>query len=104
MEKIFYKTRLRNKGQITVPQEIRQVLQADEGDDLLFSVDDHGHILVSRAQVIPPDQAWFWSQRWQRMEKAAQADLEAGNVVVYSSVDDAITALDQLQSVEDAED
>ena len=104
MEKIFYKTRLRNKGQITVPQEIRQVLQADEGDDLLFSVDDDGHILVSRAQVIPPDQAWFWSQRWQRMEKAAQADLEAGNVVVYSSVDDAITALDQLQSVEDAED
>ena len=104
MEKTFYKTRLRTKGQITVPQEIRQVLNAEEGDDLLFSVDENGRIMMSRAQIIPPDQAWFWSERWQRMEKAAQADLEAGAVVEYMNVDDALAALDLIEATDDAED
>lgn len=103
MEKTFYKTRLRNKGQITVPPEIRAALGADEGDDLLFAVDERGHILVTRAQIIPPDQAWFWSARWQRMERAAQADLDSGDVAVFDNVDAAIAALDQL-TAEDAED
>ena len=104
MEKTFYKTRLRTKGQITVPQEIRQMLNAEEGDDLLFSVDENGRIMMSRAQIIPPDQAWFWSERWQRMEKAAQADLEAGAVVEYMNVDDALAALDLIEATDDAED
>ena len=104
MEKTFYKTRLRTKGQITVPQEIRQMLNAEEGDDLLFSVDENGRIMMSRAQIIPPDQAWFWSERWQRMEKAAQADLEAGVVVEYKNVDDALAALDLIEATDDAED
>mgnify|MGYP001125114878 FL=1 len=104
MEKTFYKTRLRTKGQITVPQEIRQMLNAEEGDDLLFSVDENGRIMMSRAQIIPPDQAWFWSERWQRIEKAAQADLEAGAVVEYMNVDDALAALDLIEATDDAED
>jgi len=100
----FYKTRLRNKGQITVPSEIRAALGAQEGDDILFSVDDDGRILVTRAQVIPPDQAWFWSARWQRMEREAQADLDSGNAVEYGSVHDALAALDQIDAEADAED
>jgi len=104
MEKTFYKTRLRNKGQITVPAEVRHALNAGEGDDLLFAVDEDGHIVVSRAQIIPPDQAWFWSERWQRMEKAAQAELDSGEVVAFDSLEDALTALDQLAAGADAED
>jgi AbrB family looped-hinge helix DNA binding protein len=104
MEKTFYKTRLRNKGQITVPFEVRQALSVNEGDDLLFSADEDGRIVVTRAQVIPPDQTWFWSARWQRMERAAQADLDSGNVVEYDNVHDALGALDQIEAEEDAED
>lgn len=104
MDKTIYKTRLRNKGQITVPSEVRDALGANEGDDLLFSVDEKGRIVVTRAQIIPPDQTWFWSARWQRMEKAAQADLESGNVVEYDNVNDALTALDDMAAEEDAED
>ncbi|MFO7624343.1 MAG: AbrB/MazE/SpoVT family DNA-binding domain-containing protein [Anaerolineales bacterium] len=103
MDKNHYKTRLRQKGQITVPSEVRAALGADEGDDLLFSVDEYGRIVVTRAQVIPPDQAWFWSERWQRMEKAAQADIESGHVVEYETAHDAISALGQIEAEEDAE-
>jgi AbrB family looped-hinge helix DNA binding protein len=104
MDKIFYKTRLRNKGQITVPSEVRDALGANEGDDLLFSADENGRIVVTRAQIIPPDQTWFWSARWQRMEKAAQDDLDSGDVVEYDNVNDALVALDQIEAEENAED
>jgi hypothetical protein len=59
-------------------------LGAEEGDDLLFYTDEKGRVMVSRAQVIDPEQAWFWSDRWQRLEQEAQADLHAGRVLEYS--------------------
>jgi AbrB family looped-hinge helix DNA binding protein len=104
MENTYYKTRLRNKGQITMPAGVRDALGANEGDDLLFSIEETGRVVVTLAQIIPPDQAWFWSARWQRLEKAAQEDLEAGAVVEFEDVNDALKALDQLEAEEDAED
>jgi len=103
MEKTFYKSRLRTKGQITVPAEIRSTLGVEEGDDLIFYTDEQGQVLISRARVIPPDQAWFWSKRWQKLEHEAQADLEAGRVVEFSGVSEALAALDQLETDDDAE-
>jgi len=104
MVKTIYKSRLRNKGQVTVPQEIRNLLGAEEGDDLLFYTDDAGRVVVSRAIIIDPDQAWFWSNRWQRMEQEAQADLEAGRIVDYSNIAEALSALDEISAGDDAED
>jgi AbrB family looped-hinge helix DNA binding protein len=104
MDKIIYKSRLRNKGQITVPQEIRAFLGVEEGDDLLFYTDNAGRVLVSRAQIIDPGQAWFWSDRWQRMEQEAQTDLEAGRIVEYTSIAEALAALDEIPADNDAED
>jgi AbrB family looped-hinge helix DNA binding protein len=103
MDKTIYKTRLRNKGQVTVPQEIRNLLGVEEGDDLLFYTDEAGRIVVSRAQIIDPEQAWFWSDRWQRMEQEAQADLDAGRIVEYANIAEALAALDDIPAGEDAE-
>ena len=94
-ERTFYKSRLRKKGQITVPTEIRNALGAEEGDDLLFSADELGRVIVMRAQVIAPEQVWFWSERWQRMEHQAQADIDAGRVKTFESIEDAVAYLDQ---------
>ena len=72
MEKTFYKTRLRNKGQITVPAEVRQALNAGEGDDLLFAVDEDGHIVVSRARSFPRIRPGFGASAgsaWKRLPR-----------------------------------
>lgn len=103
-ERAFYKSRLRPKGQVTVPSEIRSVLGAEEGDDLLFHMDEHGRVIISRGQVIPPDQAWFWTERWQRLEREAQADIEQGRVVEYENVDGALASLAEAGVEPDAKD
>jgi AbrB family looped-hinge helix DNA binding protein len=88
-----YKTRLRRKGQITVPGEIRSLLNAKEGDDLVFYIDEQNHIIIERARIIPPDQAWFWTEHWQQMEREAQAEIDAGDVLSFDNVQDALKYL-----------
>jgi len=97
----LFKTRLRAKGQVTLPGEIREMLELSEGDDLLFFVDEKGQVVIERGRVIPPDQAWFWTERWQRIEREAQADIEAGRVHRYADVDEAIEALEQKANARD---
>ena len=91
-----YKTRLRNKGQVTIPVEVRGLLNLQKGDDIAFFVNEQGKIFVQRLQTIQPEQEWFWTERWQKMEQEAQADIEAGRVSRYENVDDAIGALEGI--------
>lgn len=40
-----------------------------------------------------PEQAWFWSDRWQELERQAQADIDAGRVTDFETIDEALAAL-----------
>ena len=94
MEKALHvKTRIRQKGQVTLPKELRERLTLSEGDEVEFYLDERGRVVVQKVQTIPPDQAWFWTERWQKMMREAQADVDAGRVDRYESVDDALDAL-----------
>ena len=91
----YFKTRVRPKGQVTLPGEIRELLELNEGDDLVFSLNEQGQVVVSRLEVIPPDQAWFWTEQWQKAEREAQADINAGRIHRYANVDEALAALEK---------
>lgn len=91
----FYKTRLRGRGQITLPPEIRERLQVREGDDVLFRLNEQGQVVVEQVQFIDPEQAWFWTEKWQKMEREAQEDIDAGRVHRYANIDEAIDALEK---------
>jgi len=91
----YYKTRLRARGQMTLPPEIRKRLQVREGDDVIFYVAAKGQVVVDQARIIDPDQAWFWSERWQKMEREVQEDIDAGRLLEFESVADFIKYLDE---------
>jgi antitoxin MazE len=90
---MVYKTRLRRKGQLTVPIEIRDMLNLEEGDDIVFFVNEQGRIFVQQLQTIAPEQAWFWTERWQKMEREVQTDIDADQVQRFKDVEDALTFL-----------
>ncbi len=91
--KPFYKTRLRGRGQITLPPEIRKKLKVGEGDDVLFFVNEKGQIVIDQVRVIDPEQAWFWSEHWQKATKESMDDFENGNFVEFEDMDKAIKYL-----------
>lgn len=71
--------RVRGKGQITLPDDIRRAVRLDEGTYLEASVDGEAIILRPKL-VIDASQAWFWTDAWQAGERAASADIAAGRV------------------------
>lgn len=70
-------TPVRKKGVITIPQDIREQLDLQEGDHLVVAVED-GRIVLTPASVVPDDQAWFWSSEWQAKEREADEALARG--------------------------
>lgn len=46
-------------------------------------------------EKIDPDQLYFWTPRWQEMEKAADEDKKAGRFREFSSVDEYKQAIEK---------
>lgn len=90
-----HRTKLRDKGQVTVPNVVRKALNVSVGDELEFEVVGPGKVVVRGLKMIPADQAWFWTETWQRGEREASADIAAGRTRVFKDATDFLDALDR---------
>jgi AbrB family looped-hinge helix DNA binding protein len=88
------RAKLRDRGQITLPAEVRTALHIDEGDDVSFEVTEHG-VLMRGLTMVPADQAWFWTKSWQAGERQASEDIEAGRIKTSRSAADFLDGLDE---------
>lgn len=87
-------TRVRAKGQVTIPREIRERAQLEEGDPVEVEMVPEG-ILLRPQKVIDASQAWFWSPAWQEGEREASRDIAEGRVDVAKSGEDFLESLDE---------
>jgi antitoxin PrlF len=86
-------TRLRGKGQLTLPREIREAAHLEDGDPLCIELVEEG-ILLRPQKMIDASQAWFWTPEWQAGERRATADIEAGRMTTYDTDEDFLTSLE----------
>lgn len=98
---LYFNSKLRKKWQLTLPRKVRELLGVKLGDDLVFYLNEQQQVVIDRQRTIPPDQAWFWTERWQQMEREAQADIDAGRVHRYANVEESIAALERLEHAAD---
>lgn len=88
-EMVVTRTTLRNKGQVTLPAEVREALHIDEGDELEFEVVEPGVVMVRGLKMIPAAQAWFWTKSWQSGERQAAEEIASGQLSgVYENIDE----------------
>ena len=85
--------RIRPKGQLTLPDSIRRQVHLEEGDYLEVAVEE-GAIVMRPKKLIDADQAWFWTDAWQRGEREANADIAQGRVRRSHNGDEFIESLD----------
>lgn len=83
---------LRPNGQITLPSELRERVGARTGDVFVADVEDDALVLRPK-RLVDASQAWFWTPGWQKAEREADADIKAGRVKSFSSVEDLIAEL-----------
>jgi AbrB family looped-hinge helix DNA binding protein len=86
------KSKVRSKGQLTVPREVREAVHLEEGDPVEFEIVPDG-ILLRPMKVIDASQAWFWTPSWQKGEEVASADIRSGRTTVHASNEDFLAAL-----------
>jgi AbrB family looped-hinge helix DNA binding protein len=76
-KKSFGIVQIKKRHVITLGREIRKELNLDEGDILDVFVEE-GKIVLEPKKLIPADQQWFWTEEWQKGEREAQAEIDAG--------------------------
>lgn len=94
--------RLRGKGQLTIPPEIRRAARLEEGDPVEFELTDDG-ILLRPKKLIDASQAWFWTPEWQAKEREADADIAAGRRERFESDEEFLAALEREMKPLDAD-
>jgi len=56
VEKIKRTTTVTSKFQVTIPKEIREILDVKEGDKLIFTIDDKGEVVIKKAVIVTLDE------------------------------------------------
>ncbi|HVA37701.1 MAG TPA: AbrB family transcriptional regulator [Candidatus Dormibacteraeota bacterium] len=80
------------RGTITLPKELRGQVS------LLAAVRRDDGVIELRPQIaIDESQAWFWTPKWQRMEREAQEDVAAGRVAEFDDFDQFTAHLEHLE-------
>ena len=71
-----------------MPADLRRRLHLDRPDAQVKLVErDDGGIELIPVVAVPADQAWFWTDRWQVMEREADADVAAGRITTVDGVE-----------------
>jgi len=86
-------TQLRRRSQVTLPREVVNKMKLQEGDNLDIILEDD-KIIIKPVLVIERSQSWFWSKKWQDLEKEADADIKHGRVHKAKNIKQLIDKLD----------
>ena len=70
---------LKQKSQVTIPKELVKKLNLKVGDKLEVTEND-GKLIVTPVIIVPKDQSWFYTDKWQEMEKIVDNQLAEGKV------------------------
>ena len=86
---------VQSRGTVALPADLRRRLHLDQADAQIKLIErEDGRIELVPVVAVPADQAWFWTDRWQAMERDADADITAGRQVVVEGADELIAHLD----------
>lgn len=86
---------IQQRGVLTLPAELRKRHRLDEpGAQVRVVERDDGVIELHAELPVPAEQVWFWSERWQRMEREADEDVASGRVARFDDVEGFIADLD----------
>jgi AbrB family looped-hinge helix DNA binding protein len=86
---------VQKRGVINLPSELRRRHHLDQpGAQVEVSEREDGVIELRPHVAVPAGQRWFWTERWQKMEREADADIAAGRVKRFDTAEDFTAELD----------
>ncbi len=84
-----------DRGRMLIPSSIRKKAQIDEGTVVDVSVKDNGTVVLTPKIMVDRDQAWFWTEEWQKGERVASKEIAEEDTVVVKGDKGLQDALDK---------
>lgn len=89
-----------DRGTITIPKEVRERVPKTSLLEVVIRADG---VIELRPQItIDASEAWFWTERWQRIEREADEDYAAGRWEQFDEVESFLADLDARAAEIDA--
>jgi AbrB family looped-hinge helix DNA binding protein len=85
---------VQTRGLIAIPPAIRRHYGLDQPGAQVEVIERDGEIVLRPHLAVPTGQAWFWSKRWQQMEREADDAIATGRVVAAAGVEELLADLD----------
>lgn len=78
---------LKQKSQLTIPKEFIEKLDIKIGETLQIDLSDN-QIIITPIAIVPKDQIWFYTKKWQKMEKEVDEQIKNGKTFSANSPKD----------------
>jgi AbrB family looped-hinge helix DNA binding protein len=82
------------RGVIAIPPALRRQFGLDRPGAQVEVLERDGEIVLRPHVPVPSDQAWFWTERWQKMERQADDVVAVEKVTSFENVHDFLADLD----------
>ncbi len=90
---------VQSRGLLALPKGVRARFGLDRPGAQVEVVErDDGVIELHPHVAVPADQAWFWSERWQRLERELDDHIDKGDVTTFDSSSDFLSSLEKAES------
>ena len=86
--------KLGKSNQVAIPKEILKKLHLNSNDYIDVYIEDNKIILEPKI-VIPRDQAYFFTEEWQKDEHQAEQDIQSGRVTETADLDELMEEMDK---------
>ncbi len=85
---------VQGRGLIAIPTALRRHFGLDQPGAQVEVIEREGEIVLRPHVAVPADQAWFWTDRWQQMEREADNAIAAGLVTSLEGAEELLTDLE----------
>jgi bifunctional DNA-binding transcriptional regulator/antitoxin component of YhaV-PrlF toxin-antitoxin module len=90
---------LQGRGLLALPADLRRRHRLDEpGAQVEIVERDDGIIELRPHTAVPAAQDWFWTERWQSMEREVDGHVAGGEVTTHETADDFLGHLGRLET------
>ncbi|MDR3601491.1 MAG: AbrB/MazE/SpoVT family DNA-binding domain-containing protein [Desulfosporosinus sp.] len=89
-----HKIFVQKRNLISLPRDIREQLNINEGDVLDIRMENN-KIIIEPMKLVPSSQAYFWSNKVQNDMLEAKNDVDSGNVREFNTVNQFLDGIKQ---------
>ena len=89
-----HKIFVQKRNLISLPRDIREQLNINEGDVLDIKMENN-KIIIEPMKLVPSSQAYFWSDKVQHDMLEAKNDVDSGNVREFNAVNQFLDGIKQ---------